>query len=164
MMKRHDSKQARAAIVAARSKAASAAGFTLLELIVVVSIIALLAAIALPAYNDSIVKTRRKAAEACLSQYANYMERYYTTNMSYAADTAGNANSLPTLDCNTTAQTANYYQYKLPSANLTSIKYLLQAIPQGSQASGDTLCATLQLDQAGSRTISGGTGTVAKCW
>ena len=48
-------------------------GFTLIELMIVVAIIAILAAIAYPTYTNYITKTRRNAATACLSEYANYM-------------------------------------------------------------------------------------------
>src|SRR3546814_21115150 len=60
-------------------------GFTLIELMVVVAIIAILASIAYPAYNDYIVKTRRSAGAACLLDQAQFMERYYTTNMGYSS-------------------------------------------------------------------------------
>ena len=56
-------------------------GFTLIELMIVVAIIAIIAAIAYPSYINSVVKTKRAAAEGCVSEYANYMERYYTTNL-----------------------------------------------------------------------------------
>src|SRR3546814_7599636 len=60
-------------------------GFTLIELMVVVAIIAILASIAYPAYTDYIVKTRRSAGAACLLEQAQFMERYYTTNMGYSS-------------------------------------------------------------------------------
>src|SRR3546814_8292194 len=60
-------------------------GFTLIELMVVVAIIAILASIAYPAYTDYIVQTRRSAGAACLLEQAQFMERYYTTNMGYSS-------------------------------------------------------------------------------
>src|SRR3546814_13633363 len=70
-------------------------GFTLIELMVVVAIIAILASIAYPAYTDYIVKTRRSAGAACLLEQAQFMERYYTTNMGYSRA------ALPTTTCRT---------------------------------------------------------------
>lgn len=141
-------------------RAQGAAGFTLLELMVVVVVIAILAAIAYPSYVNSVTKTRRKAAEGCLSEYANYMERFYTTNLRYDQDSAGNANTLPPMDCATPQQTGSNYGYTLASARTT---YTVTATPSGAQAAHDTQCGTLTLNQANTRTISGG-GTVANCW
>lgn len=160
-MTRHDTIQEgdRGADVV-HSMPAEAAGFTLLELMVVVAIIAIIAAIALPAYTGAIVKTNRRAAEACLSQLANYMERYYTTNMRYDQDTSGTANTVPTLGCLSAQQTGNNYAYTFVKS---ATDYTLTATPQNVQASRDTLCATLTLNKIGTRTASG-TGTLAQCW
>jgi len=137
-------------------------GFTLLELMIVVAIIAILAAIAVPSYVRYVTRTNRSAGEACLSQYASYMERYYTTNLNYSKDSSGTANALPTLDCATTAQTGNNYSYSFP-ASPTSTAYSVQAAPINAQLTRDTQCGTLKLDQTGTRTSSG-TGTLAQCW
>ncbi|HEX8778814.1 MAG TPA: type IV pilin protein [Rhodanobacter sp.] len=140
-----------------------AQGFTLLELVIVVAIIAILVAIALPSYTNYVVKTNRAAAESCLSQDASYMERYYTTNLNYAADSSNTANTLPTLDCTTAAQTGNNYQYGFAPASPTSSAYTIQATPIGTQLARDTQCGTLALDEKGARTNSG-PGTLAQCW
>ena len=145
-----------------RNSAMGSAGFTLIELMIVVAIVAILAAIAYPSYTNYIVKTRRAAATACLSEYANYMERYYTTNLRYDTSSATPtvANALPALDCASTAQTGNFYQYDFGTP--TASTYTLTATPQGAQTA-DTRCATLTLDQSGTRTKSG-TDTLAQCW
>lgn len=137
-------------------------GFTLIELMVVVLVVAIIAAVAYPSYISSVTKTKRAAAEACLSEYANYMERYYTTNLRYDQDGGGNANSLPALDCASAQNTGEAYEYSFPAAP-TATTYTIQAVPQGAQASRDAQCGTLTLDQAGTKGISG-TGTVATCW
>ena len=134
-------------------------GFSLIELMIVVAIIAILAAIAYPAYTSHIVKTRRVAAEGCMAELANYMERYYTTNLAYDKDTGGAANALPGLDCQSAARTGNNYAYNLTT---TASSYKIEATPQNSQAV-DTQCGTLSLDQAGARGVTGGDGA-AKCW
>ena len=138
-------------------------GFTLIELMVVVAVIAILAAIAYPSYTNYIIKTNRKAAEGCLSQYSNYMERYYTTNLRYDQDTAATpvANTLPTLDCAT--QTNSSYSYSFATGSPAQSTYVVQAVPQGRQLAKDTLCGTLTLNQTGTRTESG-SGAVADCW
>lgn len=138
-------------------------GFTLLELMIVVVVISLLAAIAYPVYINYVTKSHRVAAEGCLSEYANYMERYYATNLSYVRDSDGTTNSLPSLDCASSQQTGSYYNYQLPSSTLSSASYTVLAIPHGVQASRDSSCGTLKLDQSNTRYVTGSDG-VSKCW
>jgi type IV pilus assembly protein PilE len=138
-------------------------GFTLLELMIVVAIVAILSAIAYPSYSKYVVRTRRTAAAGCLSEYANYMERYYTTNLRYDQDIAtGAVNPFPPLDCNT--QTSAYYQYDDSPGTLSRTAYTVEAVPINTQLAADTQCGTLTLDQTGARNIKNGTGTIAQCW
>src|SRR3546814_13283237 len=97
-------------------------GFTLIELMVVVAIIAILASIAYPAYTDYIVKTRRSAGAACLLEQAQFMERYYTTNMGYSSA------ALPTTACRT--ELSAHYSFAF-SAGPAAATYTLTATPQG---------------------------------
>jgi type IV pilus assembly protein PilE len=144
-------------------RAGADGGFSLIELMVVVAIIAILAAIAVPAYTTYVTKTRRVAAEGCLAEYANYMERFYTTNLRYDKDLANTALSLPPLDCASAARTGHDYSYQFLANSLTSTAYTLQAIPKTPQSSRDSQCATLSVTQDGTRGVTG-PGGVAQCW
>jgi len=143
-------------------------GFTLIELMVVLGIIAILAAIAYPSYIGSVVKSHRAAAEGCLSEHANFMERYYTTNLGYDKDTGnvaiGGAGgpTLPALGCDTEGGMANNYAFSFAVAP-TASTYTIRAVPKLAQAKRDTKCGTLSLDQTGARAVSG-TGSVPDCW
>ena len=144
-------------------------GFTLIELMIVVAIIAILAAIAYPSYINYITKTHRVAAEGCLSEYANYMERYYTTNLRYDQTSTtptvlNNATTWPQFDCATPQQTGANYNYRFAANSPSPAAYTIQAVPINAQLTRDTQCGTLTLDQTGARNIVNGTGTVDQCW
>ncbi len=141
-------------------------GFTLMELMITVVIIAILAAIAWPIYSKYITKTRRVAAEGCLSEYANYMERYYTTHLRYNNDGAStpvpNTKALANLDCSGNAQTGRFYTYDFPATSLSVSSYSVTATPQGIQSTNDTKCGMLSLDEKGARSADG--TDPGSCW
>ena len=78
------------------------AGMSLIELLTVVSIVAILAAIAIPSYTTYVTKTNRAAARACMSEAAQYMERFYTTKMTYIG-----ADALMVLGCASNSPSAS---------------------------------------------------------
>lgn len=136
-------------------------GFTLIEIMIVVAIVAILAAIALPSYQNSITKTWRNKAASCLTEMAQSMERRFTAAMSYAG-AAGAPGALPPNACIVEDGMAARYAFDFV-ANPTANAFTLRATPQGAQAANDGLCAILTIDQAGIRTVSG-TGLVDDCW
>ena len=73
-----------------RASRARMSGFTLIELMIAVAIVAVLAAVALPSYTSYIAKARRAEARTHLVEAAQYMQRFYAANDSYLMDRAGN--------------------------------------------------------------------------
>ena len=129
-------------------------GFTLIEVLIALAIIAIVASIAFPAYQDQIRKTRRADGKALLTNMSQQLERCYTK--------FGNYNNAGCTVLNGNAQTSEDGFYTVTPAGIAATTYSLTAVPQGLQVS-DTICADLTLDQAGQQTYSG-TGTVQECW
>ena len=71
------------------------AGFTLIELMIVVAVVAILASIAVPAYQEQIRKSRRAQAKADMVEYAQMAERYFTVNNTYVGFTLPTSQSPP---------------------------------------------------------------------
>ena len=135
---------------------AGAGGFTLIEVMIVVAIIAILAAVVLPAYQGSIRKARRTDARGALSMAAQCMERWNTQQNTYVGATFSTATIAGTLPCQSTSESG---YYGLVASNLTATTFTVTATPVGDQAVDS--CGTYTLDQAGTR---GSAGPVTQCW
>lgn len=131
---------------------ARAKGFTLLELMIVVAIIAILTAIAYPSYRQHVIKARRAAATGCLLEQSQLMERYYTTNLTYL--------SAPAPGGGCASDLVDSYAFAFDGTP-TAKEYKISATPTSIQT--DSQCGTLSVTQAGVRDKTG-TGTVAQCW
>ncbi len=142
-------------------KCQSETGFSLMEVMITLVIIGLLAAIAYPAYTDTVTKSRRAAAQTALLDLQNRMERYFVDHGTYATATIETGAATDVLS---DATTENGF-YELSIAAQTQTTYTLHATPQGTQNTHDTLCKTLTLDNQGNKGISGGTATdPSQCW
>jgi type IV pilus assembly protein PilE len=115
-------------------------GFTLLELMIVVIVIAILAVLAVSSYSFATRKAHRNAAKGCLTQTAQYLERWYTTNMKYTG--AKGPNDI----CD--ADVKNFYTLDYSSVPAATT-YTVRATPKGGQLKDQ--CGTLTLDQAGAK-------------
>jgi type IV pilus assembly protein PilE len=132
-------------------------GVTLIELMTVMVVLAVLSAIAIPAYRNYVVRANRSDAKTALLFNAGALERCFTRYNSYVF------NADPALGCTVAfpAASANGY-YQITAPTRTASSFSLTATPQGGQAA-DTGCGNLTLDSANTRDKSG-TKPLSECW
>lgn len=133
-------------------------GFTLVELLVAVVIVGILSAIAVPAYTQHFVKARRAAAESFIMSVSNKEEQYILDAHQYTATLGAGGLGLAT-----PTDIAAYYSIGIANIGATPPTYTITATPTGTQASNDTKCGSVSIDQTGAKSISG-TGSLADCW
>jgi len=118
-------------------------GFTLIELMITVAIVGILAGIAYPSYQDSVMKSRRADVKGVMLGLANAMERHFTETNSYlGAGTPANTGA-PSI-YSIPAETANFYTVTISAATASS--YTLSAAPTGTD-----ICGTLTLTHTGTK-------------
>jgi type IV pilus assembly protein PilE len=138
-------------------------GFSLPELIIILMVIAILAVIALPSYQEQLRKSRRVDAVVALIDLANRLERNYSELNAYPQNAAEVAAFLPTTAANSPQ---GYYQLSFQgigtASTATTFKIQATRISTGLQANDNT-CGDYTLTDQGVRAITG-TGTLAQCW
>lgn len=131
-------------------------GFTLIELMIVVAIATIIAAIAYPSYVQYTIRASRSAAQSFMLNVANKQEQYMLDARQYTDD-------LSVLDLVPPEEVSSRYTVTIGGIAATPPAYTITATAIGNQASKDTACGNLTLDQAGTKGESG-TDTVAACW
>ncbi len=126
------------------------AGMTLIELVIVMAVMGILIATAVPSYRSYMLRVHRSEAIRILLQAAMCQERIYASNGNY--------------DTNQCYPATEYQQYQLSysPAESQSGTYLAVATPAGAQLADP--CGSLSLDQNGARDISGENISSMKCW
>ncbi|KQX21995.1 type IV pilin protein [Variovorax sp. Varisp85] len=125
------------------SHARKTGGFTLIELMITVAIVAILAAIALPSYQQYVIRSKRSAAQAQMMDIANRQQQFLLANRNYADKAALTASgyALP-------AEVSSNYSYDITLSTTGVPGYTLTLTPLGSQ-SGD---GALTLNSEGVKT------------
>ncbi|HTH43551.1 MAG TPA: type IV pilin protein [Oxalicibacterium sp.] len=141
-------------------------GFTLIEAMIVLLIVAILAAIAYPSYRESVLKTRRTEGKAALMKLMQQQERYYTLHASYLAFSAGSSDE--------EAKRFKWFSGDSPAASFYEIEagacegedlracVMLNAWPGSARVNAsyrDPLCGRLSLNSRGERSAD-----AASCW
>lgn len=135
-------------------------GFTMIELMVVIAVLGILLAIAVPNYMDYVTRARRAEAQSDMLQIRLGMEKWRANKASYRSDAT--ASSVGVATTNTPANagfagTNTYYTYSINPAGDNT--YTINAVPQGTQLARDTTCGTLTLNQSGAKTPA-----TNNCW
>ena len=117
-------------------------GFTLIEILVTLVIIGILSAVALPAYQKHLQRSRRSDAQSQLSVIAQAQERFRSNNLAYAE-------TLQALGVTVTSRHYDITLAPLPKASSYAGGYELHARPKaGGAQAGDSDCADMYISMA----------------
>lgn len=120
-------------------------GFTLVELMVAVAIVAILASIAYPSYVNHVVKSNRASAQSVLMEIAQKQSQYMLDNRGYASD-------LSTLHVSTPAKLTGIYTFSVTVSNTTPPGFTATATPVAGTAQASD--GTLTIDNVGTKSPS----------
>lgn len=131
-------------------------GFTMIELLIVMCIIAILTAIAIPSYREYVRRSNRSDAIIALTELANLEEKHYSNELAYTTTISdlGYDNFSPD------------GHYSLTIGNSANVDYILTATAASSSQKDDAPCQEFTLNSFGQRGAENGDGddTSNECW
>jgi type IV pilus assembly protein PilE len=140
-------------------------GMTLIEILIVVVIVGILAAIAYPSYRNQVLSSRRADAQQALMSLASAMERHHSQNLTYegAADDGENTGA-PAIfpDEAPLDGKRKYYNLRITAASVDD--YTLQAQPKNDQAGDGLLEITADGTRGWDRDANGSIAASEQCW
>jgi type IV pilus assembly protein PilE len=147
----------------ARSGIISGKGFTLIELMIVVAVIAILAAIAFPSYTEHVRKSRRVEAKNALLDLASRQERFLSTTSNYATTPDSLGYGVAAYPIDVLSGSAVYYRITVVATNdTTGSTFTATAARVGDQTSDK--CGSYTLTHLGVQGNTGNTAATAECW
>lgn len=141
-----------------KQKSSLNAGFTLIELMIVVAIIGILSAIAYPSYTAYVKRSNRAQLKTIMLENAQILERFFTEANAYDTNAGGAAPAIYDRSPKPNEGTQTYTITIV--SNATSFE--LTAAPTGSMT-GDE-CGSFTLNQLGQKGLTGNSHTIAECW
>ena len=140
-------------------------GFSLIELMVVVAIVAIISAFAYPSYQRYVVKAKRSVAQNALLQVADRQQQFFMDNKRYASDMTDlgfPADPYIVSDEGSSTVASDLEAvYSMSLSNVTTTTWTVTAAPLHGQLSRDGYCGSLSVTHAGTK---GKSGTSDKCW